>query len=125
MSDEKRPSAEVREWVRHQMARHGIRQTQLADLLGITQAAISLKLSEGPKASPFTINEVVALEGAFGESSPVQVTKAAKSNRSSAPTEFRDIGNGNWQLSINRTVTHDIALKIMSLLGPGMNSERA
>jgi hypothetical protein len=63
---------QIKEWVRAKMAETKTRQDDLAELLGLSQAAVSARLKDVPDTPPFKIQEIDILERHFGEPSPLR-----------------------------------------------------
>lgn len=63
---------EVRLWVRTQMMKNRMKQDDLADLLGLSQAAISARLAGKEDSPPFKLHELDLLERHWGEPSPIR-----------------------------------------------------
>lgn len=56
----------VRIAIRHIMKRRGMKQGEIAAILGISQASVSRKMNSGPKASGITLDDLEAIAGGLG-----------------------------------------------------------
>ena len=73
--------------VRAEMARYGITQVRMAELLGITQQSISRKRSG---KTPYTLNELEIIAPLFGMT-PDELLRGSRSPRPVGPDEGLDL----------------------------------
>ncbi len=71
---------EIRKWVGENMRERRMSQTVLADIIGISQSAMSTRLLDGTAARPFKIEEIENLERYFDKPSPVRFGPGVSSN---------------------------------------------
>lgn len=71
-------SERIKNWVRQQMTRRRMTQHDLARHMQVTQQTVSLRLAEGEKAKPFTLEELERLEDVFDEPSPIRYVGASR-----------------------------------------------
>jgi hypothetical protein len=67
---------DVREWVKAMMDKARMKQDDLAEILGLSQASVSSRLLAKPDATPFKLPEIELLEHHFGEISPIRFAPA-------------------------------------------------
>jgi hypothetical protein len=67
---------EVREWVKSMMDKTRMKQEDLGEILGLSQASVSSRLLVKPDATPFKLPEIELLEQHFGEVSPIRFAPA-------------------------------------------------
>jgi transcriptional regulator with XRE-family HTH domain len=63
---------DVREWVKAMMDKARMKQDDLAEILGLSQASVSSRLIAKADATPFKLPEIELLEDHFGELSPIR-----------------------------------------------------
>lgn len=69
----------LKNWVLEQMRDRRLSQTELAEIMGISQSAISTRLLDGSKSRPFKVEEIEALERFIGKPSPLRYAPAETS----------------------------------------------